>query len=177
MYTIVILAEQAMTLGDAQEVVSLHESIEDTRHYHVLIPCEDAAEKVQMAMGSMAASEMLSTQPIVTENLDVDKAQSQINEIAGNAVKASVAAIQAQGVEASGEYSPAEPVDSLAKAVADQHADEVIVMTLPHSVSELFHRDWTSKARKRMIGVPILHLLEHEPLDVEGSYGQGISGM
>ena len=60
--------------------------------------------------------------------------------------------------------------------VADQQAAEVIVMTRPHNVSELFHRDWTSRARRRL-GVPLLHLLEHEPLDIEAGYGQGITGM
>ena len=54
-------------------------------------------------------------------------------------------------------------------------ANEIIVMTRPHVVAELFHLDWTSRAR-RHLGVPILHLLEHEPLDIEAGYGQGITG-
>lgn len=176
MYTIVILAEQAMTAGDAQEVVSLHESIEDTRHYHVLIPCEDAAEQVESALSSLAASDVLATPPVIPDDVDVEEAQSRIDASANDSVSKTIAAIQALGVEATGEFSSEDPVDSLTRVVADQHADEVIVMTLPHSVSELFHLDWTSKARRR-IGVPILHLLEHEPLDVEAGDGQGITGM
>ena len=179
MYNVVILAEQAMTPGDAEEVVSLHESIEDTRHYHIVIPCENAAQRVDMAMGSLAASEVMSTPELQTPEFDIEKAQEEINQRANDAVNRSVAAIRAQGVkdvEGSGECSSADPLEALISAVAARQADEVIVMTLPHAVSELFHRDWTSKAR-RHLGVPILHLLEHEPLDYEGSFGQGISGM
>jgi hypothetical protein len=176
MYNIVILAEQALTPADAAEVVSLHEEIEDTRHYHVLIPCEDAALRASTAMGTLAASEVLATPPVLSEELDVEAAQQAINEDAGNAVNQSVAQIRALGLEATGEYNTGHPVDALTKVVADKHADEVIVMTLPHSISELFHLDWTSKARRRL-GVPVLHLLEHEPLDAEAGEGQGITGM
>lgn len=176
MYTVVILAEQALTAADAQEVVSLHEDIEDTRHYHVLIPCENAARQAELALGTIAANEVLATPPLITEDIDIEGAQEMIDESAGNAVDASVAAITALGLGATGEFSSAEPVDALAKVVADEKAAEVIVMTLPHSISELFHLDWTSKARRRL-GVPVLHLLEHESLDAEAGDGQGITGM
>ena len=57
MYNVVILAEQAMTARDAGEVVSLHEDIEDTRHYYVLIPCDNAAERAENSLGMLAAHE------------------------------------------------------------------------------------------------------------------------
>jgi hypothetical protein len=176
MYTIVILAEQGMTAGDAQEVVSLHEGIEDTRHYHVLIPCEDATQRMEHRLGTVAAHESLAVTPMVLDDVDVEGAQRAIDAAAGKAVDNSVAAIRSLGVEAEGECSSEDPVDKLTEVVAQQRADEVIVMTLPHSVSELFHLDWTSRARRRL-GVPLLHLLEHESLDAEAGYGQGITGM
>jgi hypothetical protein len=176
MYNVVILAEQAMTAADAQEVVALHEDIEEPRHYHVLIPCDNAARQAEVAMGSITASELMATPPLMTEDVDIDGAQQRIDTDAGSAVEASVSAIRALGPQASGEFSSADPVDTLAEVVADRQAAEVIVMTLPHSISELFHLDWTSKARRRL-GVPVLHLLEHEPLDAEAGDGQGITGM
>jgi hypothetical protein len=176
MYEVVILAEQAMTAGDAHEVVSLHEDIDDSRHYHVLVPCADAAQDVGAALGTVAASEAVTAPQVFTAEVDVATAQDEIERGARDAVTASVAAIRAQGVEASGEFTSADPVARLTEVVAERGAAEVVVMTLPHSVSELLHLDWTSKARRRL-GVPILHLLEHEPLDAEAGYGQGISGM
>ncbi len=176
MYNVVILAEQAMTDTDAQEVVSLHEEIQDPRHYHVLIPCDDAARRVENALGTLAAHEALGAATVLPETLDVEEAQREIDETAKDAVTESVAAIQRLGVEASGTFSSRDPIDTLAEVVADQQAAEVIVMTRPHVVAELLHLDWTSKARRRL-GVPLLHLLEHESLDAEAGYGQGVTGM
>lgn len=176
MYNVVILAEQAMTASDAQEVVSLHENIEDTRHYHVLIPCDNAAQRVENALGTLAASEALVSPPMLTQDVDVEKAQEEINATAEDAVEASVAAIRALGVEADGEFSSDDPIDTLTRVSADQQAAEVIVMTRPHVITELLHLDWASRARRRL-GVPLLHLLEHESLEAEAGYGQGITGM
>ena len=176
MYNVVILAEQLMSAGDAQEVVALHEEIEDSRHYHVLIPCDNAAQRVENALGTLAAHEGLAASPVMPEDIDVDQAQREIDQDAENAVTQSVAAMRALGAEATGEFSSKDPIDRLSEVVADLGAAEVIVMTRPHVVAELLHLDWTSRARRRL-GVPLLHLLEHEPLDAEAGYGQGITGM
>ena len=178
MYNVVILAEQGMTAADAQEVVSLHESIEDTRHYHVLIPCDDAAVQASAstAVGTAIGGDPLSAPGLAASTVDIEGAQRAIDEQAASAVARSVAALEAFSVEASGEFSTDDPVDRLAKVVADRDADEVIVMTLHHAVSELFHLDWTSKARRRL-GVPTLHLLEHQPLDADAGEGEGITGV
>ena len=55
-------------------------------------------------------------------------------------------------------------------------ADEVIVMTRHHVVQEFLHLDWTHKARRKL-GVPVLHLVEHEPLDADAGTGEGVTGM
>jgi hypothetical protein len=41
------------------------------------------------------------------------------------------------------------------------NAQEVIILTRQHLVAEFFHLDWSASAR-RHLGVPVLHLLEHE---------------
>ena len=55
-------------------------------------------------------------------------------------------------------------------------AAEVIVLTRPHVVAEFFHMDWTSRARRKL-GVPVLHLLEHENFDEQAGSGEGITGL
>lgn len=176
MYTVIILAEQAMSRGDAEEVVGLHEGIEDARHYHVLIPCENAAVRVETALGSLAASEVLAAPPVLSSDLDVDQAQQEIDQHAESDVGVSVANIAALGHGATGEFSSQDPIEALDRVVKSQDADEVIVMTRPHVVQEFLHLDWASKARRRL-GVPVLHLLEHEPLDAESGAGEGVTGM
>jgi hypothetical protein len=176
MYNVVVLAEQALSAGDAAEVVSLHEGIEEKRHYHLLIPCENAAVRVETALGALAANEVLAAPPVVTHNLDVEKAQEEIDQHAESAVTISVEAIRRTGHDADGEFSSDDPVEALDRVVAQQQAAEVIVMTRPHVVREFFHVDWASKAR-RHLGVPVLHLVEHEPLDAEAGGGEGVTGM
>lgn len=176
MYDVIVLAEQAMSAGDAAEVASLHDGIEEPRHYHVLIPCENAAVRVETALGALAASEVLAAPPVVTDDLDATEHQKQIDAHAETAVTISVAALNALGHAASGEFSSDDPIDYLERFASEQDAEEIIVMTRPHVVQEFLHLDWTSKARRRL-GVPVLHLIEHEPMDAEAGSGQGITGM
>jgi hypothetical protein len=178
MYNVVVLAEQAMSERDAAEVVSLHEAIEEPRHYHVLIPCEDAAARVETTVSALGASEALATAPAFAADpgLDVTDLQHQIDDHAGQEVQASVDALRAAGHAADGEFSCSDVIEALDAVVRGQRAREVIVMTRPHVVSEFFHLDWTSKARRRL-GVPILHLVEHEPIDGESGAPEGITGM
>jgi hypothetical protein len=176
MYNVIVLAEQALTSGDAAGVVSLHTGIEDDVHYHVLIPCGNAQLMVETALGSLGATDTWAAPVVDAGDIDTGEVQSRLDSDARTAVTASVAALQAAGRPASGEFSSDEPLDSLDAVVARQAAAEVIVMTRPHVVQEFLHLDWTSRARRRL-GVPVLHLVEHESLDAQADNGQGITGM
>ncbi len=176
MYDVIVLAEQAMSTNDAAEVVSLHDGIEEPRHYHVLIPCDNAQVRVEATLGSLAASETLAAPPVMVSDGEMQEAQHDIDARAQTAVTLSVSAIEALGHAATGEFSSDDPIESLDRVVAYVGANEVIVMTRPHVVQEFLHLDWTSKARRRL-GVPVLHLVEHEDLDAEAGTGQGVTGM
>ncbi len=176
MYHVIVLAEQAMSAGDAAEVTSLHDGIEEPRHYHVLIPCENAAVRVETALGALAASEVLAAPPVVTNDMDAAESQKEIDAHAKTSVTISADALRALGHEASGEFSSEDPIDALDRVAAEQDAEEIIVMTRPHVVAEFLHLDWASKARRRL-GVPVLHLVEHEALDAEAGGGEGVTGM
>jgi hypothetical protein len=176
MYNVIVLAEQAMSAGDAAEVASLHDGIEEPRHYHVLIPCENAAVRVETALGALAASEVLAAPPVITNDMDAVESQKQIDAHAETSVTMSTAALRALGHEATGEFSSDDPIDSLERVAGQRQAVEIIVMTRPHVVQEFLHIDWASKARRRL-GVPVLHLVEHETLDAESGGGEGVTRM
>jgi hypothetical protein len=176
MYTVIVLIEQPMTAADAAEVASLHEGIEDTRHYHLLLPCENAATQVETAISALAASEVLAAPPVATSAEDVEATQRQIDHAAKNDLERSIAEMKVLGHQVTGEYTSQQPIDALDRVVKEHKADEVIVMTRPHVIAEFLHLDWTSKARRRL-GVPILHLVEHEPLDAEAGAGEGVTGL
>ncbi|MGZ4475379.1 MAG: hypothetical protein ACXVWW_06710, partial [Nocardioides sp.] len=68
-----------------------------------------------------------------------------------------------------------EPIESLVATVKKIDGREVIILTRPHVVAEFFHVDWTAQARRKL-GVPVLHLLEHETFEEQAGEGEGING-
>ncbi len=176
MYDVVLLIEKTLSKLDADQVLSLHEGVEDTVHYHVVLPVEDAASRIETALGSIAASEVLATSAMNFPETDLNELQREIRAEAESQMRTSVELMRSGGAEVTSEITAQDPVDALARAVEEQGAEEAIILTRPHVVQELFRLDWTSKARRR-IGVPCLHLLERETFDEQAGRGEGITGV
>ena len=174
-YDVVLLVEQALTVQDASQVRSLHEDIEEPVTYHMLVPVEDSAAQIESGMGALAGGEVLATPTMFMDADDIAEIRNDVLEAARTAVRDSVANLQAAGGKAAGDIVSVDPIQALAKKVADVDAREAIILTRPHVVSEFFHLDWTSRARRKL-GVPVLHLLEHENFDEQSGEGEGISG-
>ena len=176
-YDVVLLVEQPLTKQDAVQVRSLHESVEDPVRYHVVMPVEDAAARVESAMGSIAASEVLASPALVMDKDDIQEVQRELLDEARTNCTGCVAKLADCGADVTGEVVSAEPVEALAAKVAQVRAAEAIILTRKHVIAEFFHLDWTSRARRK-IGVPILHLLEHENFDeqAEGYGTEGVTG-
>ena len=177
-YDVVLLIEQPLSVEDAAQVRSLHQDVEDPVRYHVLLPVEDAAARVESAMGSIAASEVLASPALVMDGDDIRAVQDELLSRARTDCDGCVDKLAASGANVTGEVVSAEPVEALSAKVAEVGAAEVIILTRPHVIAEFFHQDWTSRARRRL-GVPILHLLEHENFDEQGERigGEGITGL
>jgi hypothetical protein len=174
-YDVILLVEQPFTATDATNVPSLHENIEDPVRYHVMLPVEDASSRVESAMGSLATGEMLATPPVAVDNEDLQGLRKELLDTCRAGVDATIAAIEAAGGRATGEPVTNDPIRALIDKVTEVDAREVIILTRPHVVAEFFHVDWTSRARRKL-GVPVLHLLEHENFDEQAGEGEGISG-
>jgi hypothetical protein len=160
-YDVVLLVEQAPTDLDARQVVSLHEDIPDPVVYHVLMPMVDAAATVEAGIGTLGLGEVAMA-PVSLETAE------QIREEERSSAKrdcdAAVDLFVKMGVKATSTVIAGEPIGPLSDKVAEVDAREVIIMTRPHVVSEFFHVDWTSRARRKL-NVPVLHLIEHENFD------------
>lgn len=174
-YDVVLLVEQTLTAADAAQVHSLHEGLDEPVHYHVLMPVEDAASRIESTMGSLSAGEMLATPAMAMSEIDLDAVREDARERCGRQLQDTIAALTAVGADARGTMITAHPIDALAAKVNEVDGREVIVLTRPHVVAEFFHVDWTSQARRKL-GVPVLHLLEHETFDEQAGGGEGISG-
>jgi hypothetical protein len=173
-YTVLLLVEQALSEADARQVRSLHEGLDEPVTYHVLLPAEDAAARIEAAMGSVGGDPLTGARtPPDPETLETVREASE--EQTSHDLAATLAALKAAGARAEGQVVEGDPIDALATAVTQVDGREAIILTRSHVVSEFFHLDWTSRARRK-IGVPILHLLEHESFDEQAGSGEGITG-
>lgn len=175
-YDVVLLVEQPLSEQDARQVRGLHDTLEEHVRYHLLLPVEDAAARVESAMGSLAASEVLASPALVMSEEDLENIQHELLDNARRELTASVQRLTETGADAVGDIVSIDPIDALAAKVKAVDGREAIILTRPHVVSEFFHLDWTSRARRK-IGVPVLHLLEHETFDEQAGGGEGVTGL
>ena len=173
-YNVVLLVEQALSKLDAEQVWSLHNEVEEPVRYHVLLPVENAATTIESGMGALGAADGIAM-PAMT-GVDLEDLQRELIETCRRDVDASVAALTAAGAHAMGEPVSSDPIAALASKVQDLDAREAIILTRPHVVAEFFHLDWTSRARRKL-GVPVLHLIEHETFDEQAGEGEGVTGL
>lgn len=176
-YDVVLLIESELSAADAARVHSLHSTIEDQVVYHVLVPVEDAAARVEQSLGLLSAGEMMATPGITLSQEEAEAVRQECQERSESELGGCMSKLAESGAQVHGCVVAGNPVDALADKVAEVNAREVIILTRPHVVAEFFHVDWTSKARRRL-GVPILHLLERESFDEQaGGTGEGITGL
>ena len=176
-YDVVLLVEQQLSAADAGQVRTLHEGLDDPVTYHVLLPLEDAAARIEASMGSLSAGEMLASPAMTMRDVDLDAVRKECKDRSDRELRATLDALEATGATiGSGAVVAEPPIDALAAKVSEVDGREAIILTRPHVVAEFFHLDWTSKARRK-IGVPVLHLLEHESFDEQAGGGEGLSGV
>ena len=174
-YDVVLLIEQPFTAQDATNLRILHEDIEDPVRYHVMLPVEDASSRVETAMGTLGTGEVLTTPPVAVDESGLEGLQRELLDTCREGVETTIAEIERVGGRAVGDPVTTDPIHALIAKVAEVGAAEVIILTRPHVVRDFFHLDWTSRARRKL-GVPVLHLLEHENFDEQAGEGEGISG-
>lgn len=176
-YDVVLLVEQAMSKRDAEQVRSLHNEIADQVIYHVLMPLEDAAARVEASVGMLGAGDVMSAPGLALTEEELAAVREECRERSDHDLTTTLSALAAAGATAKGAVTGAPPVDALADKVTEVGAREAIILTRPHVVAEFFHVDWTSRARRKL-GVPVLHLLEHETFDEQAhGTGEGITGL
>ncbi len=174
-YDVVLLVERELTELDAQQVVALHDGLDERVHYRMLLPVEDAATRVQTAIGSIARYEMVPPMDAV-DGETLERLNRELVQRAQRELDRSLTLLRAAGRLAEGRVTSDDPVRALAAEVKTHDCSEAIVLTAPHAVREFFHLDWTSRAR-RVLGIPCLHLLAHETFDEQSGGGEGVSGM
>ena len=175
-YDVVLLVEQPLTAADAAQVRSLHEDFDAHVVYHVLLPLVDAAAAVEASLGAIGGADLLAP-PMTPSPDELAALRDEQKDQADNDLAVTTDALRSAGAEiGSASVVSDPPIEALAAKVADVDGREAIVLTRPHVVAEFFHVDWTSRARRKL-GVPVLHLLEHENFDEQAGGGEGVTGV
>jgi hypothetical protein len=165
-YDVVVLVEQPVADWDARQITALHHDSADPVHYHILLPIEDAAARVEATVGSLATSEMLGTAALYMDETDFEQLDQEVKAAGARALQESVRAFQRVGADADGELTADDPLGRLTAVVRQRDSAEVVILTRPHLVAEMLHIDWTNRARRKL-SVPILHLVAQEEPDWE----------
>src|SRR5699024_3004033 len=120
MYDVALLIEHQLTQLDAHQVVDLHEGLDETVTYHLLLPVEDAATELATSLGALGGIEMMGAPS--TENLG--ELQRRANETGQMELQASVALFEQLEQRATGRLTRDDPVDALCELVHSTEAAE-----------------------------------------------------
>ncbi|AWB92615.1 hypothetical protein [Aeromicrobium chenweiae] len=161
MYDVALLIERELNDLDADQIIALHEGLDDTVRYHLLLPVENDATVLASSMGALGGQVVPLTEPG-----DLDEVQHHVVSAGQDELDASAALLVERGQQVTVTLTEDDPIDALLALVKDTGSSEVIILTQPHLVKEFLQLDWTSRA-KRKLDVPSVHLLEHVPFDAQ----------
>ncbi|MCW2832023.1 MAG: hypothetical protein JWP31_2715 [Aeromicrobium sp.] len=161
MFDVSLLIERQLNNLDADQIVALHEGLDDTVRYHLLLPVESSAAVLTSSMGALGGQVMPLSEPAA-----IDQIQDEIVRAGQTELDASASLLTARGQQVSATLTEDDPIDALLELVSRTSSSEVIILTEPHIVKEFLQLDWTSRAQRKL-DVPSIHLLEHVPFDAQ----------
>lgn len=162
MYDVALLIERQLTVLDADQVVALHEGLDDTVRYHLLLPVDTSASMLASSMSALGGGQIVT---IADADVIAD-VQNELSSAGQAELDASATLLTARGQQVTTALTEDDPIDALGELVASTSSSEAIILTESHVVREFLHLDWTSRA-KRKLDVPTLHLLEHVPFSAQ----------
>ncbi|WP_152191296.1 hypothetical protein [Georgenia satyanarayanai] len=150
--TVVILTEDTLLDTDVAQIVE-HYAERDVR-FEVLVPADTDHHVLREVVNDLGLLDLRRLWHDIT-NPDPDDRQARTE--AAEALRLSLALLEAAGATADGVVVADDPLPALSQAVANHRAFEVIVVTTPKLLDDTLRRDWASRAREAL-GVPVLHL-------------------
>ena len=161
MFDVSLLIERQLNALDADQVVALHEGLDDTVRYHLLLPVENSSTLLMSSMGALGGQVVPISEPGAIADV-----QESIDRAGQDELTASAALLSERGQEVTATMTEDDPIEALLALVRSTSSSEVIILTEPHVVKEFLHIDWTSRAQRKL-DVPSVHLLEHVPFDAQ----------
>jgi hypothetical protein len=162
MYDVALLIERQLNDLDADQIIALHEGLDDTVHYHLLLPVEGSNAILSSSMSALGSGQIV---PIAEPDA-LEDVQHEVVKAGSSELEASADLLRVRGQEVTTTLTEDDPIDALLKLVKATGSSEVIILTEPHIVREFLQLDWTSRAQRKL-DVPSVHLLEHVPFDAQ----------
>jgi hypothetical protein len=162
MYDVALLIERQLTDLDADQVIALHEGLDEPVTYHLILPVDTSASMLASSMSALGGGQIMT----VTDADVIADVQGELSSAGQAELDASAGLLTARDQEVTATLTEDDPITALFELVAATSAAEVIILTEPHVVRDFLHIDWTSRA-KRKLKVPTLHLLEHVPFSAQ----------
>lgn len=160
MYNVALLIERQLIDLDADQILSLHEGVEDEVTYHLLLPVDSSTAALSTSMSAFSGTQMIPLEePAAYQEVENELRADGQQELDGSA-----ALFTAREQTVTTKLVEYDAIDGLVDVVKQYDCDEVIILTRPHVVREFLKLDWTSRARRKL-DVPTLHLLEHYTFD------------
>jgi len=156
MYNVALLVERQLIDLDADQILALHEGVDDEITYHMLLPVDSSPAALSASMTAFGGAQFVPLE----EPGEYQRIEEELRRDGQQELDASAALLVERGQTVTTKLVEYDPIDALTDVVRDRSCDEVIILTEPHVVREFLKLDWTSRARRKL-DVPTLHLLEH----------------
>ena len=115
-YDVVLLVEQALTAADAGKCARCTRSIEDPVVYHVLLPLEDAAARIEASIGALGAGDLMAAPAMAMNDVDIEALRQELpGALAAAELRATLARdARAPAARPTGKVTTEPPIDALA---------------------------------------------------------------
>lgn len=160
MYNVALLVERQLIALDADQILALHEGVDDDVTYHMLLPVDSSPAALSASMTAFGGAQFVPLE----EPAAYTRIEDELRQDGQAELEASAALLTERGQKVTTKLVEYDPIDALVDVVEEKSCEEVIILTEPHVVREFLHLDWTSRARRKL-DVPTLHLLEHLTFD------------
>ncbi len=160
MYNVALLVERQLIDLDADQILALHEGVDDDVSYHMLLPVDSSPAALSASMTAFGGAQFVPLE----EPAEYTRLENELRLDGQQELAASAALLAERGQAVTTKLVEYDPIDGLVDVVNEFSCDEVIILTEPHVVREFLKLDWTSRARRKL-DVPTLHLLEHYTFD------------
>lgn len=160
MYNVALLVERQLIALDADQILALHEGVDDDVTYHMLLPVDSSPAALSASMTAFGGAQFVPLE----EPAAYTRIEDELRQDGQTELEASAALLTERGQKVTTKLVEYDPIDALVDVVKEHSCEEVIILTEPHVVREFLHLDWTSRARRKL-DVPTLHLLEHLTFD------------